>query len=169
MFFFFFQGLGADTSFFIQSMCQAYKQNNQERYVFSFRVVLSCQKASCREIRNETEDLILVNYRYCSFTQNLTVRTTFTMRDSLIKSSQFQTRSDKGISHETRMLKFKKKRLQITKRIFNKISVSWPLTVQNHNPAPHRDVCLVAIRWLVDLNRRAYLKCLWLRFLKWSC
>ena len=59
---FFFQGLGAHTSFFIQSMCQAYKQNNQERYVFfSFRVVLSCQKASCREIRNETEDLIEVS------------------------------------------------------------------------------------------------------------
>ena len=46
----------------IQSMCQAYKQNNQERYVFfSFRVVLSRQKVSCREIRNETEDLIEVS------------------------------------------------------------------------------------------------------------
>ena len=44
------------------------------------------------------------------------------------------------------------------------ISVLRPLAVQNHNPAPDRDVCLVAIRWLVDLNRRAYLKCLWLRF-----
>ena len=43
------------------------------------------------------------------------------------------------------------------------ISVSRPLAVQNHNPAPDRDVCLVTIRWLVDLNRRAYLKCLWLR------
>ena len=145
--FFFFQGLGAHTSFFIQSMCQACKQNNQERYVFfSFRVVLSCQKASCREIRNETEDLIEVSYRYCSFIQNFTVRTTCTMRGSLIKSSQFQTRSHKGISHETRMLKFKKKRLQITKKIFNKISLSRPFTIQNHNPAPHRDVCLVAIR-----------------------
>ena len=49
------------------------------------------------------------------------------------------------------------------------ISVSRPLVVQNHNPAPHRDVCLVAIRWLVDLNRRTYLKCLWLRFLHRSC
>ena len=49
------------------------------------------------------------------------------------------------------------------------ISVSRPLAVQNHNPAPDRDVCLVAIRWLVDLNRRAYLKCLWLRFLHRSC
>ena len=27
----------------------------------------------------------------------------------------------------------------------------------------------VAIRWLVNLNRRAYLKCLWLRFLHRSC
>ena len=36
------------------------------------------------------------------------------------------------------------------------ISVSQPLAVQNHNPALHRDVCLVAIRWLVDLNRSAY-------------
>ena len=33
----------------------------------------------------------------------------------------------------------------------------------------HTDVCLVAIRWLVDLNRRAHLKCLWLRFLHRSC
>ena len=142
-----FQGLGAKTSFLIQSMCQASIQNNQERYVFfSFRVVLSCQKASYREIRNETEDLIEVSYRYCSCIQNFTVRTTCTMRGSLIKSSQFQTRSHKGVSHETRMLKFMKKRLQITKRIINKISVSRPLTVQKHNPAPHRDVCLVAIR-----------------------
>ena len=131
--------------------------------------MLSCQKASCREIRNETEDLTEVSYRYCSFIQNFTVRTTCTMRGSLIKSSQFQTRSHKGISHETRMLKFKKKRLQITKRIINKISVSRPLTVQNHNSAPHKDVCLVAIRGLVDLNRRAYLKCIWLRFLQRSC
>ena len=46
---------------------------------------------------------------------------------------------------------------------------SRPLAVQNHNPAPDRDVCLVSIRWLVDLNRRAYLKCLWLRFLHRSC
>ena len=30
-------------------------------FFFSFRVVLSCQKASCREIRNETEDLIEVS------------------------------------------------------------------------------------------------------------
>ena len=35
------------------------------------------------------------------------------------------------------------------------ISVSQPLAVQNHNPALH-SVCLVAIRWLVDLNRSAY-------------
>ena len=36
-------------------------------------------------------------------------------------------------------------------------------------PYPHRDVCLVALHWLVDLNRRAYLKCLWLSFLHRSC
>ena len=47
------------------------------------------------------------------------------------------------------------------------ISISRPLVVQNHNPAPRRDVCLVMIRWLGDLNRRAYLKYLWLRFLHW--
>ena len=35
------------------------------------------------------------------------------------------------------------------------ISVSQPLAVQNHNPALH-SVCLVAICWLVDLNRSAY-------------
>ena len=43
------------------------------------------------------------------------------------------------------------------------ISVSRPLAVQNHNPTPHRDVCLVALHWLVDLNRRAYLKRLYTR------
>ena len=78
-------------------------------FFFSVRVVLSCQKASCRDIRKETEELIEVSYRYCSSIQNFTIRTTCTMRGSLIKSPQFQTRSHKGVSQETRMLKFKKK------------------------------------------------------------
>ena len=33
----------------------------------------------------------------------------------------------------------------------------------------HTDVCLVAIRWLVDFNQLAHLKWLWLRFLHRSC
>ena len=144
---FFFKGSAPRPPFwFSQCVKHPYRIIRKDMVFFSFRVVLSCQKASYREIRNETEDLIEVSYRYCSCIQNFTVRTTCTMRGSLIKSSQFQTRSHKEISHETRMLKFKKKRLQITKRILNKISVSRPLTVQNHNPSPHRDVCLVAIR-----------------------
>ena len=59
----------AHTSFLIQSMLQACKQSTRERYVFffSFRVVLSCQKASCREIRNEREESIEVSYIYILF------------------------------------------------------------------------------------------------------
>ena len=49
------------------------------------------------------------------------------------------------------------------------ISVSEP----NKHPCPGQgcgfELPTVAIRWLVDLNRRAYLKCLWLRFLHRSC
>ena len=85
-------------------------------FFFSVRVVLSCQKASCREIRKETEELIEVSYRYCSCIQNFTIRTC-TMRGSLIKSSQFQIRTHKGVSHETGMLKFKKKYFKLPNQL----------------------------------------------------
>ena len=120
--FFFFKGSAPRPPFwFSQCVKHPYRIIRKDMFFFSFRVVLSCQKASYREIRNETEDLIEVSYRYCSFIQNFTVRTTCTMRGSLIKSSQFQTRSHKGVSHETRMLKFmKKKDFKLLKELLTK-------------------------------------------------
>ena len=98
--------LGAHTSFLIQFMRQACKRIINKVF-FSFRVVF--KSVSCHEIRKEREELIEVSFRYCSFIKTFTIRTTCTMRGSLIKSSQFQTRSRKGVSQETRMLEFKKK------------------------------------------------------------
>ena len=99
--------LGAHTSFLIQFMRQACKRIINK--VFFFPSVLFFKSVSCHEIRKEREELIEVSFRYCSFIKTFTIRTTCTMRGSLIKSSQFQTRSRKGVSQETRILEFKKK------------------------------------------------------------
>ena len=99
--------LGDHTSFSIQFMRQACKRIIKKVF-FSFHVVFYCQEVMSRNKKGK-RGVIEVSYRYCSFIQTLTIRTTSTMRGSLFKSSQFQTRSRKGVSHETRMLKFKKK------------------------------------------------------------
>ena len=79
------------------------------------------------------------------------------------------------ISQKKRSWGYKTSFLNQTKGIWGAhVDSNPPISVSRPNKHPCGsglwfELPMVAIHWLVDLNRRAYLKCLWLRFLYRSC